>query len=807
MVKNYLLIAIRNLVKRRMYAFINILGLAVGLTAVILITLFISSELSYDKFHQYSDTIHRISWMSESPQTRTPHPMAQAMVHDFEEVEAAVSLSPLWGPGLTKRTFALKNPETANWYEEKEILGVDSTFFGVFSFEILRGNKNEVLKNVGGFLISESMAKKYFGDEDPIGKYLAIDNENQLLMVEGVFKDVPKNSHMHFDFLISYVTLKAFEEEESEYYKWSDFGHFNYVRLNENTDPKALESKMMEWTAGYLDWDQQVLDRLSTGNIHFGLQPLTSIHLKSRLRWELEANGNINYIYIMSAAAIFILIIASFNFMNLSTAKSMERANEVGVRKSLGAHRKQIMWQFLGESILLTTIAVIISGFLVEVTLPYFNALIMQELVLNIFDPVVFISLFASAILLGLFAGLYPAIYLSALKPILVLKGKFLKSKDGQLARRILVTLQFAISLFLIAGSITIINQINYMQGKSLGFDKNELIVIPMNSQELKDRFEVVQTQLLNVKGIKNVSAASNIPGKQFNQNPMFTKDKPDQIVNVSQSFVDYQLLPTLGIEIIEGRNFSRSRPADGTNTFILNESAVLALGLDFKNAVGEVVILDDDLNFIEGEIIGVIKDFNYHSLHQPVRPLAIQLIPAYNYMLIKLDTDDFAATISRVESVITSIDNKGVFEFDFMDDTLNHQYENENRMASVFGSFAILAIIIACLGLGGLASINFSFRKKEIGIKKIMGASTKILIFNLLKEYTFIVLISIVLSMPFYWVILSNWLQNFNYRITINPAVIIGSGLGLLLLSWITLGYLTFNTVRANPINALKEE
>jgi len=805
MVKNYILIAIRNLVKRRVHALINILGLAVGLTAVILISLFISSELSYDKFHQYSDTIYRISWMSGSPQTRTPHPLAQAIARDFEEVEAAVSLSPLWGPGLTKRTFALKNPEQAEWYEEKEILGVDSTFFDVFSFEVTKGNKTEVLKNVGGILISEGMANKYFGAEEPIGKYLAIDNENQLMMVEGVFKDVPNNSHMHFDFLISYVTLKTLESEESEYYEWSDFGHFNYVRLNENTNPKILESKMMEWAAGYLDWDQQTLDRLSTGNIHFGLQPLTSIHLKSQLRWELEPNGNINYIYIMTAAAIFILIIACFNFMNLSTAKSMERASEVGIRKSLGAQRKQIIWQFLGESILLTSIAVIIAGFLVEVTLPYFNNLIKQELVLLIFDPVVFVSLFASAILLGLLSGLYPAIYLSALKPILVLKGKFFKSKDGQLARKILVTLQFAISMFLIAGSITIINQINYMQGKNLGFDKSELIVIPMNSREIKDRFEVVQTQLLNVEGIKNVSAASNIPGKQFNQNPMFTKDNPEQIVNVSQSFVDYELLETLGIKLIEGRNFSKSRPSDATNSFILNESAVLALG--FENAVGEVVILDDDSDIIEGEVIGVIEDFNYNSLHQAVRPLAIQLIPAYNYMLIKLDTDDFAATIVMVESVITSIDNKVVFEFDFMDDSLNLQYANENRMASVFGGFAILAIIIACLGLGGLASINFSFRKKEIGIKKIMGASTKILIYNLLKENTIIVLISIVLSMPFYWVIISNWLQNFNYRITINPAIFLGSGIGLLLMSWITLGYLTFKTVRANPINALKEE
>lgn len=483
----------------------------------------------------------------------------------------------------------------------------------------------------------------------------------------------------------------------------------------------------------------------------------------------------------------------------------MERAGEVGIRKCLGAQKNQLIRQFLSESILLSLIAVIIAGFLVEISLPFFNNLMDQQLELNITDPGVFASLLAVAVILGLFAGLYPATYLSSLKPISVLKGKIFKSKDGQFARKILVTLQFAISMFLIAGSLTIIAQLNFMQKKNLGFDREELIVVPINSEDLEEKFEVAQTQISVLKGVKYVSAASNIPGKQYNQNPMYPKQDPNRRIDVSQSYVDYELFNTLGIEFASGRNFDRSRPADRANTFILNESAVKALGL--QNPIGEVVILEGNGSITEGEVIGVIKDFNYHSLHQPIRPLAIQLIPAYNYMLVKLSAGDFETTISGIESIIASIDNKILFEFDFMDESLNQQYTNENRMASVFGSFAILAIVIACLGLGGLAAINFSFRKKEIGIKKIMGASTKTLIFNLLKEYTVIVVVSVLLSIPFYWLILSHWLQNFNYRIALNPVIFIGSGTGLLIISWITLGYLTIHTVQANPIDSLKEE
>ncbi|RLD19197.1 MAG: hypothetical protein DRI71_12210 [Bacteroidetes bacterium] len=805
MIKNYLIIAFRNIIKRKVYSLINIAGLAVGLAVVILITLFLADELSYDKFHKDADNIYRIAWMSGDPQTRTPHPMALALVRDFPEVINAVSLTPLWGPGLTVRTFSVKVPEKVNWNEEKNILGVDSTFFDVFSFNLIKGNKSTVLRNVGGILISQSMADKYFRGEEPVGKQLALDTEQQLLMVEGVFEDVPDNSHFHFDFLISYVTLKAFESEESEFYKWADFGHFNYIQLSNTADAKLLGDKLLRWASAYLDLNEQDIKELEASNNHFALQPIRDIHLKSSIRWELEPNGNIGYVYIMTASAIFILLIAIFNFMNLSTAKSMERASEVGIRKTFGAERGQLYFQFLAESVILSIFALIVAGLLVEIILPPFNSLTNKNLTLNLTNPAIVTILIGSSILVGVLAGLFPAAYLSGMRPALILKGKFSSSAKGQTLRKVLVVLQFAISMFLIAGSWSIISQLNFLKNKDLGFDKEEVIVLPINSRELRDRFEVVQSELIKIEGVKNVSAASNIPGKQFNQNPVYLKSNPDNRVYMSECFVEYEMFSTLGIILKEGRYFDKNRPADIRNTFVINESAATALSL--KQPIGEVVILDADGRLIEGEVIGVIKDFNYLSLHQPIRPMVMLLVPSYNHLLIKLDTENFKQTIEALEATMVSIDNRFVFDFEFIDDTLNAQYQNEERMSIVFGGFSILAIIIACLGLGGLAAINFSFRKKEIGIKKVLGASAKTLVYNLLKEYTIIVIISIAISAPFYWLIISNWLQNFTYRQSINPLTFLLAGLLLLVVSWLTLSYLTFVTIKANPIRALKEE
>ena len=805
MLRNYLKIALRNILKRRVYSLINIAGLSVGIAASIIIFLYLEDELSYDRFHEKSENLYRVAWFSDDPQTRTPHPLAQALVKDFAEVESAVSLSPLWGPGLTKRVFTIKRPEDDIWYEERDILAVDSTFFDVFSFELTAGNPQTVLRQVGGVLLSESAVAKYFGEEEALGKFIMVNDDSTLLQVEGIFADVPGNSHFHFDALISYVTQKAFSNPESEYYTWADFGHFNYIRLTDKSDPEVLESKLMSWAAGYLDLDEQTLERLAITNRRFELQPVVDIHLKSAIRWELEQNGNIGYVYIMSAAAIFILIIASFNFMNLTTARSIERAGEIGVRKAMGADRRSLYGQFIGESILMSLMSLTIAGFIVEISLPAFNAFTNKELQLEVTDPSTLSVLFILAIGIGLLSGLYPAAFLSALRPVEILKGKYSNTDDGKVIRKIFVILQFGISMFLIAGFSVINKQLNYLNNKDLGFDKESVIIIPIKTDETRERFEALQSAVSNINGVVSISAASNVPGTDFNQNPIWADVDPDHIVNVQQVMVDHEIFKSLGLELLRGRSFIPGNESDVFNNFVINEGAEKALNLD--DAVGTELTFDMDGTMVKGEVIGVIKDFHFQSLHQPIRPLVFQLIPAYNHALIRVEMDDFANTISSVETTWNEFDANFDFEFDFLDEMLGQQYAKEQKMGAVFGSFAILAILIACLGLAAIAAIDFANRKKEIGIRKVLGAPFRDLTFSLLKDYTIIVLVALVFALPLWWITMGNWLNNFNFRIPLNPLQFIISGILLILISWATLGYLTYSTISADPIKALQDE
>src|SRR6267154_3983238 len=417
MLYHYLTTALRNFARNKFYSTISVVGLAIGLASVFLITQYLKQELSYDRFHEGAENIYRIAWINSNPQTRTPHPMAQAMVQDFPEVESAVSLSPLWGPGLTRRVFSIHNPEKDVRYDESNVLAVDSTFFSVFTFPLLRGNPGTVLKNPGGLLISESIAVKYFGTTECVGRQLEINDEKDLVEVLGVFKDVPRASHFHFDFLVSYVREK---DPDDEYYKWGDFGHYNYVRLKPGTDAKLLESKLLTWSKKYVNFSEENFRWLQENHQGFRLQPITSIHLQSHLRWELEPNGNMAYVYLMAAAALLILVVGAVNFVNLNMAQTSERMKEIGVRKSLGAFRKQLSFQFLGESVLVTSMALALAVILIEISAPVLQAITGKTFSIQ---GGIFISILLSlGLTIALVAGIYPSLILSAAKPALILK-------------------------------------------------------------------------------------------------------------------------------------------------------------------------------------------------------------------------------------------------------------------------------------------------------------------------------------------------------------------------------------------------
>lgn len=798
--------AFRDITKNPLTAAINILGLSLGFASVFIILLFIRYELSYDKFHEHKDDIYRIAWFSQNPQTRTPHPMAQGMVMDFPEVESAVSLSPIWGPGLTRRVFSIMNPQNKVRFDEKNILAVDSTFFDVFSFNLVRGNPKTVLRNVGGILISEEMANKYFSGEDPVGRQLSVNNNEFLAEVEGVFEKVPENAHFRFDFLVSYVTLKAVSDKNSEYYTWKDFGHFNYIRLNPRAAPKLLESKLMEWAAPFIGLNDEDLRKLKNSQESFKLQPLTSIHLKSNIRWELEANGNIGYVYLMGIAAVFILMMACVNFMNLSIAKSLDRIKEIGIRKANGASKLQLIRQFMAESVLLAGIALLLAGLIMQVSIPLINGWLGKQLVLNfIEEPDLLCYFFLIFLFTGLIPGLYPALYLSSVSLPSILRGSFKASPKGRLISQSLVVVQFAIALVLISGSVIIFNQLRYFQHKALGFQKEHVLEVPIKSEAVRARFSALKTELLAIDGVHQASACSNVPGKQFNQNTTYPVNDPQNRIDISEWMVDEDVIETLNLQMISGRSFSLDYATDSLTAFIINQKAVNSL--DLNDPVGKLLTWEKDDIKIKGRIVGVLKDFHFQSLHQPVRPVLVAMRRDYNHALLKIGHDNTGKVIEEIRQVWEAFDRQHEFEYAFLDETINEQYRAESSLGQAVNGFAVLAVMLACLGLFGVAKLSFAKKIRQIGIRKVMGAASTGLIVLLVKDYSRLVVIAISAGIPVSWLVMKSWLQNFEYRIAINPMVFLATGLSLLLITWLALAYLTYKTVKVNPVETLKDD
>lgn len=804
MLTNYIKIALRSISKNKLHTIINVTGLSIGLASVFLMAFYIQYETGYDKFYPEPENLYRITWENENPQTRTPHPMAQALVMDFPEVESAVSLSPLWAAGLTRETFSIHNPEKDLRFDESNILAVDTTFFEVLGFPIVRGNGRQALKNINGIILTQTTAKKYFGDENPMGKQLAVYPDSVFLEVMAVVEDVPKQSHIQFDFLISYLREKSYDPEDS-YYSWADFGHYNYIRLKRGTNPKALEGKLMPWIRKYINVSDEQFAIAVANNIGFRVQPVTDIHLKSHLRWELEPNGNIEYVYIMVAAALLTLIIACINFMNLMTAKSADRAKEIAIRKSMGALRQQLSLQFLSESVFISLVAIVVAVLLLEGALPFYNSLTGHSISLIYAEVLPGLLLFG--LLMGLLSGIYPALILSGIQPHGILKGKFQTSGSGNRLRSTLIVVQFAISMILISGALIIFNQLDYIRNKNLGFNQEELVVVPLKNADLSRRIETIRTELLKIKGITAVSASSNMPGGQFNQNGISLVEKPQNEISCSEVFVDYEFLKVMNIELTEGRFFEYGNLEDSTPHFVINETA--ARQLNTPDIIGKELhwyAYDDDRP-VRGSVIGVVKDFHFQSLHDPLRPLLMVLNPAYNHLLIRLNPENFDDQLAQIQDVYEQVDPNFIFEFDFLRDRLNKQYEAEQRTGLMFSIFAFLAMAIACFGLFAIAMLSFHQRVKEISVRKVLGASLFNLMVLLLKDFTRLIVVAVMLASPVAWWMMNRWLSNFIYQVEIYPSVFLVSGISLVLLAWLTLSYLTLKTSRVNPAETLKAE
>ena len=809
MLRNYFLIAFRNFRKNRLISFINITGLSLGIGACLLIGHYLQFELSYDRFHSNADQLYRITWFSDNPQTRTPHPMAQAMVRDFPEVESAVSLTPLWKEGLTRRTFSFKHPEKGIRYTEKNVLAVDSTFFDVFDFQLLQGNPKTSLAQPGGVILTQSAAERYFGNESAIGQFLQVNEESSLVEVVGVMEDVPTNAHFHFDFLLSYVTLKALDPDDT-FFLWEDFGHYNYLKLNEQANADALEAKIADWMISnkFIEASDEVVQLLQSGQIGFRLQPITDIHLHSHLRWELEPNGHISYIYLLATAALFILLIAYVNFINLSTARSLERAKEMGIRKTLGALRHHLSGQFLCEALFISFIGMLVALFTLQWILPYFNQVAGQQFTLaDIFSYQSLTGLILAVIVGGILSGLYPALYLSTFKPITMLRGRFQSKLEGNWTHKGLVIFQFGIATALILGSVIIFNQLNYLSQKNLGFDQEQVLVVPLNNEELRNKVETLTSELAQLESITSVTAASNLPGQNFNQHSIWRADDDQQWADASECYVAMDFFSVLNIPFQAGRSFSRQYATDSLQSFIINASAAQALNL--TDPIGQELVWRQNEGVLHGTVIGVVEDFHYRTLHEPIRPMIFQLAPqGANHVLIKLQpSENVSATLASIQQVWETFDQQFDFSFYFLDDSLQANYQAEVQMSRIFGIFSFITIIIACIGLFGLVQHITVQRTKEVGIRKVLGASVTEVVKLLSRDFTLLVLIALLLSLPLAGWVMNQWLQNFAYQIEISVWVYILAGGVVLLLSGITVVAQTLRVANLSPVKSLQSE
>ena len=811
MLKNYLKIAFRNLNKNRGYSLINILGLAVGIACCVIILLYVQNELSYDKFYKNSDSIYRVYIKSsingqESCNCKTAAPLGNALVHDFPEVSTSTRIGFFGNHVLVYKDKV---------YRERRLYTADSNFFDVFSIPLIYGNHNTVLSGPNSIVMTKSTAKKYFGNENPVGKILYVDSQSSY-KVTGLMEDFPKNSSFRCDILLS---MSTYAETKND--NWLNMSYTTFIVLQKGTDPFVFQKKLKSIVSNYVAPQAESAlgipfsEFLSKGNKwDFYLQPLASIYLYSERDYGIDPNtewgdqnrSNIDYVYLFSAIAVFILLLAIINFINLTTARSETRSKEVGIKKTLGSNKAKLIGQFLTESIIVALLSVLISIALIEIILPSFNQLAGKDFKFDLFSSAYAIpGLILFAVFVGVLSGSYPAFYLSSFRPVHLFKSNFEKKIKKSALRSGLVVIQFTVSIALIIGAIIIKDQLNYIQNKDLGFNKEYLYAIK-NFGIPGNKLQVIEQELLRNPEIISLTNSSimfypGIPGDGYSYNER-------QISNpISSQYldVDYDFLKTYKIPLLQGRFFSEEFPSD-TLSVVINEAMNKECGIE--NPVGNQLIQIGRQK--PYKIIGVIKNFNYQSLHEQIKPLVLFLSPvqqAASILAIRISSTNINNTIAFINNTWKNITGGEDIYSSFIDQDLASLYKSEDRAATVATVFSGLAIFIACLGLFGLASFVTEQRKKEIGIRKVLGASVLELITMLSREFTKWVLIANLIAWPLAYYLMNNWLNNFAYRTNITLWVFIVSGIIALLIALLTVCYHAIKAAMANPVESLRYE
>jgi putative ABC transport system permease protein len=790
MLKNLLKVAIRNIFKDFAYSSLNILGLTLGITSALFLIIYISNELSYDRYHEKADRIYRVSSnIKETDDEFTwiiaQIPFAPQVIEDYPEVEHAVR--------FIDAGRNLYEYEDKEFYEE-QFFFADSNVFNVFSYEFVKGDANTALLEPNTMVLTETVAAKYFGKEDPINKSLVTGDDTY--KITGVIKDIPRNSHFRFDALMSRRTLPQ------QFGNWGNFGVYTYLLLPAEIDHKEFEKKLGEMYPKYM---APIFERLGI-TIDYILEPITDIHLKSTNAQEPEPTGSYAYVMIFAVVAFFLILIAAMNYMNLATARSAKRAREVGLRKVVGSNRSSLIFQFLTESIVFTFISVLISIVLIIVLLPKFNQLAGKSFLIDIiFSPTIIVSLIGVIIVVGVFGGSYPAFYLSRFSPVTVFKGEVTKGSSGSMFRKILVVIQFTISVAMIVSTLVVFKQLNYLKTKDLGYDMKNVISLEIPFQML-DKYPVIKQSLLENPDILNVGSTNTRIGEGSGK-VLFNVETTDgmQQRGINFTVVDHDLIETLGIKMIKGRDFQQDMPSDTLLGVLVNET--MAKRLNWDEPIGKRVELQgrDGQNVLMASVVGVMKDFHQTGMYNEIETLMMIYRVNNPVIYAKLKDGNINETIKYIESKWNEVFPERPFTYSFLSERFNEQFDADEKRGFIFTLFTVLAILIACLGLFGLASYTVEQRTKEIGIRKVVGASEGVIVRLISKEFLILIAISILIAFPLSFYFMRDWLNQFVYRTNLGLFIFILAGLISVAITFITISIQAWKAANTNPAESLR--
>ena len=818
MFRNYIIIAMRNLIKQRFYTLINVTGLATGIAACLVILLFVNNELSFDQHHEKVSRIYRVNGEIKFGGNHyklavSPAPLAEAMVQDYPEVESAVRFR-------SRGSYLVKKSETSDNIKENNVIWTDSTFFKIFSVPVLEGNATSALKDPNTIAISQTIANKFFPEGGALNQTLILDNRWPM-KVTAVYQDMPETGHFIFDILIS---MSGLDEAKGSNFLSNNFN--TYLLLKEGADAKSLEAKFPGLVMKYIGPQAaQILGgeftmekfQASGNKLEYTLMPLQNIHLHSDLTGEFRANGDITYVYLFAAIALFILVIACINFMNLSTARSANRAKEVGVRKVMGSLRSHLVRQFLMESVLLSLFSFILALGIAYLFIPVFNDLSLKHLSLPVTEPSFYIIVLLATLLVGLLAGLYPSFFLSAFKPVNVLKGHVALGMKSGLIRSSLVVFQFVISIFLVIGTITVQRQLDYIQNKKIGFEKDQVIII-QDAYALQEKIQAFKDEILKNSFIQSGTITGFLPVQSWRSDnthwPEGSQPTQENMVGIQTWQVDHDYIKTMGMHIKLGRFYSPEFPSD-SSAVVLNESAIRQFGFT-EDPLGKKIATftgnnpdgSPDQNSIRAyTIIGVVEDFHFESLKQNISPLGLYLEKSNGNVAFRFEAKNTQDVIQSIEKTWKAMAPGQPFQYSFLDEDFSRMYDNEQRLGKTFAVFAGLAIIIACLGLFALTAFTAEQRTKEIGIRKVLGASVGSIVFLLSKEFGKLIIIAFILASPLAWLAVDWWLKNYTYKVEIGILVYCLAGGIAFLIAWLTMGYQSIKAATSNPVQSLRSE